>query len=417
MITGRYAQQLGFTANLRPEPGDVIEDSPFKSDWPTIMKQLKSGGYETASIGKTHYHGRPGTENPDETVDTRQYGGFVRSFGWDYVMEEYDRYAVVHSHVKSPYTDYLEAHGLLEAHRKQIEGIYRLTPTHWRGETSVLPQEHELSSFIADHAIDWLKERDQDQPFYLHLGFVQPHVPLMDDPTWAEYYSDAEIELPDMTMPEATNDAWAPKIERLRAHSQVQTMTDDFVREGIRHYLGCVSLVDQKIGEVIDTLESLGELDNTWIIYSADHGEMLGEHHLWAKHCFYEGAVQVPLIISPPDRNNRGVCSDLTQLIDVVSTLADIGQVEPPEGAEGKSLLPVLESGSGGYEYVFSTIEDYTGVRNEAYRFTLEFTTGTPCELYDLEKDPGELNNCVEDPEYQAVVAQFKEVVLKHHAG
>ena len=146
-----------------------------------------------------------------------------------------------------------------------------------------------MSSFIADHAMDWLQSRDSEKPFYLHLGFVQPHVPLMDDPIWAAYYADADIELPDMTMPSATNEVWAGKVERLKAHSQVQTMTDDFVREGIRHYLGAVSLVDQKIGEVIDTLDALGELDNTWIIYSADHGEMLGEHHLWAKHCFLRG--------------------------------------------------------------------------------------------------------------------------------
>ena len=274
-----------------------------------------------------------------------------------------------------------------------------------------------MSSFIADHAIDWLQSRDSGKPFYLHLGFVQPHVPLLDDPTWAAHYADADIALPDMTMPRATNKVWAEKVERLKAHSQVHTMTDDFVREGIRHYLGAVSLVDQKIGAVIDTLDALGELANTWIIYGSDHGEMLGQHHLWAKHCFYQGSVQVPLIVSPPDRRNRGVCLDLTQLIDVVSTIADIGQVAPPEGARGQSLLPMLERGSGGHEYVFSTIGDYTGVRDEAFRFTLHVPTETPCELYDLATDPGELINCVEDPAYRAIVAGLRAAVLDHRAG
>jgi choline-sulfatase len=238
----------------------------------------------------------------------------------------------------------------------------------------------------------------------------------MDDSVWAEHYSNVEIDIPDMTMPEAPHETWDRKVQKLKEHSQVQTMTDDFVREGIRHYLGAVSLVDQKIGEVIDTLDQLGELDNTWIIYGADHGEMLGEHHLWAKHCFYEGAVQVPLIVSPPDRNDRGVCGDLTQLIDVVSTLADIGQVAPPVGAQGQSLLPAIDGDEGGYEYVFSSIEDWTGVRDEGYRFTVDNPTGIPCELYDLTRDPRELNNFVEDSEYAAIVARFKEIVLKHHA-
>ena len=101
----------------------------------------------------------------------------------------------------------------------------------------------------------------------------------------------------------------------------------------------------------------------------------------------------------------------------MVSTIAEIGQVAPPEGARGQSLLPMLERGSGGYEYVFSTIEDWTGVRNEGYRFTLHVPTGTPCELYDLARDPGELNNCVEDPAYGEIVDQLKAVVLDHCAG
>ena len=100
----------------------------------------------------------------------------------------------------------------------------------------------------------------------------------------------------------------------------------------------------------------------------------------------------------------------------MVSTIAYIGQVAPPEGARGQSLLPMLEHGSGGYEYVFSTIEDWTGVRNEAYRFTLHVPTGTPCELYDLARYPGELNNCVEDPIYGEIVDQLKAVVLDHCA-
>jgi choline-sulfatase len=239
-------------------------------------------------------------------------------------------------------------------------------------------------------------------------------VPLLDDPTWAAYYKDADIELPDMTLPEAPNDVWNKKLDLLKQHSQIQTMTDDFVREGIRHYLGAVSLVDQKIGEVIDTLDKLGELDNTWIIYSSDHGEMLGHHHFWAKHSFYEGAVQIPLIISPPDRQSRGICTGLTQLIDIVPTITEIGQVDSPEGARGNSLLPALDNPAHGHEHVFSTIQDYTAVRNERYRFTLDIPTGTPCELFDLENDGGEMTNLVNDPGSQALVQQFTEVIRDH---
>ena len=130
MITGRYTHELGFTSNVTADHGDTVADSPFKPAWPTIMKQLQGGGYETASIGKTHYHGRPGSMEAGErgeSFDTRQFGDFVKGFGWDYVMEEYDRYGHVQRHVKSPYMDYLEARGLRRI-RNRSEGFTGLRP-------------------------------------------------------------------------------------------------------------------------------------------------------------------------------------------------------------------------------------------------------------------------------------------------
>ena len=414
VITGGYTQDIGFSAN---QLGASIEEGPYRPEWPTVMKQLQAGGYETASIGKTHYHSVSFTDEqrvPMGKVDTRDFADFVKQFGWDYVFEEYDRYGHASEDLRSPYMEHLEAYGLLEAYREQLRSIFRLTPEHWRGATSVCPQEHELSSFIADHAIDWLKGRDSEKPFYLNLGFVQPHVPLVDDPTWAAYYENADIQLPDMTTPEAPNEVWDKKLSRMKAHSQHQTMTEEFVREGIRHYLGAVSLVDQKIGDVLNALEELGELDNTWVIYSSDHGEMLGEHHLWAKFCFYDGSVRIPLIISPPDRKGRGEFDGLTELIDVTSTIADIGQVDPPELARGTSLLPALEGEFNGHEHIFSSIDDFTCVRNEQYRFTIDNPSRTPCELFDLTNDPDETTNLVDDRNQESVIRELTQVIREH---
>ena len=203
--------------------------------------------------------------------------------------------------------------------------MFRLSDSHWRGETSVVDQEHDLTSFLTAQAKNWLKQRDSQRPFFLKLAFVQPHVPLIDDPRWAEFYADATISLPDLTPPKAVNDTWASYLEQLNSHSQIQVMDDDFVRNGIRHYLGMVSLVDQKIGELLDTLKSLRQLDNTWVIYTSDHGEMLGEHRLWAKMNFYRGSVQVPLIIVPPGGMQPHVDPSLVELTDITATLAAIG--------------------------------------------------------------------------------------------
>jgi choline-sulfatase len=404
IITGQYAHELGLTHNT----------GGFDPGWPTVMKQLQSGGYETASIGKTHYH--ESYQPPKETgvVDMRTRADFVSEFGWDFVLEEYDKYLHVEKRLSTPYTDHLAEHGMLEAYRNQISDVFRLTPSHWRGETSVLPQELDLTSFLADQACDWLRGRSDERPFMLKLAFVQPHVPLIDDPTWAEHYADADIEVPPLEPAEVPNKEWGDYLALLDEHSQFEVMNEDFVRNGTRHYLGMISLVDQKIGEVVATLDALGQLENTWIIYCCDHGEMLGEHRLWAKMNFYQGSVQVPLIIRPPGGIDPKIEASLTELTDVTATLAEIGGVSPPSGCQGKSLLTSLDAHHEGREFLYSRIGKFAGMRNARFRFTTEVRSQVPCELFDLLNDPGETRNLVNEPDHAKLVNELNAQLIAH---
>jgi arylsulfatase A-like enzyme len=174
-------------------------------------------------------------------------------------------------------------------------------------------------------------------------------------------------------------------------------MDHDFVEAGIRQYLGMVSLVDQKIGEVLATLKELGQLDNTWIVYTSDHGEMLGEHKLWAKMNFYNGSVQVPLIIRPPGGAPARTEDALVELTDVTATLADIGGAKPPEGCHGQSVLAAVEKPIEGREFLFSRIGNFAGMRNTSHRLTMNLKDETPCELFNMNNDPGELVNLVNE--------------------
>lgn len=404
VITGAHTEDLGLYHNT----GD------FDQTWPTVMKELQHVGYETATVGKTHYHGRPPREDLEqrsEPYDMREYNGFVAGFGWDYVLEEYDKYAHVSTLVRTPYTDYLEGLGLVDRYREQIQSVWRLTSNHWRGEVSEIPQEHDLTSFIADQAMDWLNSRNTEKPFLLKLAFVQPHVPLIADPIWSDYYRDADIALPEQTPAEVPNEVWGSYLESLNSHSQIQTMDDAFMRKGIRQYLGMVSLVDQKIGSVLELLEARGELSNTWIVYSADHGEMLGEHHLWAKMNFYKGSVQVPLIIRPPGGAKGSEIDSLVELTDVTATLADIAQAAQPGLCRGKSLVPACNGGTVGRDHLRSRIRSYAAVRTDRYRFTADVDTGTPCELFDLTDDPGELTNLVNDSGRAGTIADLQQLI------
>ncbi len=403
VITGRYPTELGVVGNT----------GGFDPSWPTVMKSLQAVGYETATFGKTHYH-ESYAPSGTEAFDMRDRAPFVQGFGWDHVLEEYDKYLHCARHLRTPYVDHLDAHGQLDAYRDQIRGIFRLTPTHWRGETSVLPPELDLTNFLADAAIDWLQTREAAQPFFLKLAFVQPHVPLVDDPTWAAHYADAPIDVPDLTRPEPSPEIWAKYLAVLDDHSQVEAMDDDFVRAGIRHYLGMVSLIDQRIGDVLRTLDDLGELDRTWIVYTCDHGEMLGSHGLWAKMNFYAPSVQVPLLIRPPGGMSGRTEEALTELVDVTATLAAIGGAEPPTGGAGSSLLPALSGEPVGRDQLLSRIGNFAGIRTDRYRATVHVPSGTPCELFDLGEDPDETDNRVTD----AALADLRDDLiaeLLHH--
>ena len=421
LITGQHPYDLGVFYNdassATHASTDVDEAGEISPDWPTFMKQLQSAGYETATVGKTHYHGIPTREEVKAaggSIDfANRYDGLVQQFGWHHVEEEYDKYVHSARAFKTPYTKYLEEHGLWQAYREQIRGVFRLTPTHWRGETSVVPQEHDLTTFLADRSIEWLNGRDTSKPFLLKLAFVQPHVPLIDDPTWAAHYASADIEVPDLTPPEDSSPQWAHYLGLLAGHSQRDTMTAEFVREGIRHYYGMVSLIDQQIGAVLAALEARGELDNTWIIYSCDHGEMLGTHGLWAKMNFYQGSAQVPLIIVPPGGCSATVDDRVVELTDVAATITDIAGAPALQGCRGRSLLGGIEGEARPQrEFAYSRIQSYAALRTASHRFTLDMHSGVPCELFDMVEDPEERTNLVNDSARAALVSDFKSALI-----
>ncbi|MBW1709548.1 MAG: sulfatase-like hydrolase/transferase [Deltaproteobacteria bacterium] len=406
VLTGLYNHQHNISQNF-------VKD--FDPGWSTMPKQLQSAGYTTAKIGKTHFY-TPRREtmkdkSTPEGFDLRKYNSFVRSFGFDYVLEEFDRY--MHAYPKfnliTPYTEHLKAKGLLEPYQEQIRSIWRLTPTHWNGVTSVLPQEDDLTSFIADQAIEWLSSYDDDKPFFLMVSFVAPHVPLMADPLWAEYYQNAEIARGPRESPEKTNEIMNQYLDVLFNHSNSPLLTDEYVLNGARQYYGMVSLIDQQIGNIIRVVEERGLGDNTWFFYSSDHGEMLGDHNLMAKMNFYKSSVLVPAIIRPPERMTPKVVDGIIESIDLTRTILDVAGADPTEGSQARSLLPFINGGGKVREAAFSAIEFQqfnaylVMAATERYRLTIERGTGAPCELFDLKEDPDELNNLVNDQTYKGI--------------
>ncbi|MEM7091655.1 MAG: sulfatase-like hydrolase/transferase [Actinomycetota bacterium] len=402
LLTGRYPSDHGvlgnFAGNCQPE-------------WDTFPRRLQHAGYTTASIGKTHFDAWPMMAEPGSPPPSDEWIG---SFGFDHVVEEFDKYVHLWD-VDTPYMRFLREHGSLEPYQQVIRENFRGGDRHWNAVTSPLPQELDLTCFLADEAERWIGRQSDERPWFLQLSFVQPHVPLIGDPTWADHYAGAQIERTARSEPVATNGDWATHLGFLRKHSHSELLTDEFVLAGARQYYAMVSLIDERIGALLAQLESLGQLDSTWIVYSADHGEMLGDHGLMAKMNFYRSSVRVPLIVRPPTGAPGRVETTPVQAFDVAPTLLEVGGAEPLDGAPARSLAPFMTDdavGTGGHagrNHAASMIRMRPGmptwqaVTDGRWRATFNADDGEASELFDLAEDADEATNLAGGISYRDV--------------
>jgi arylsulfatase A-like enzyme len=180
------------------------------------------------------------------------------------------------------------------------------------------------------------------------------------------------------------------------------------------HYYATCTLIDDWVGRIVEVLKENGLYDNTIIVYTSDHGEMLGDHGLIYKQCFYEQSAKVPLIVHAPHFYTPRVQEALVESLDLFSTFCEIGGTLPGEGAQGRSLLPLLE-GQEDYthrEAAFS--ENWFGRMVRSGRHKLVYYPGKPYgELYDLEEDPFEQHNLWNDANAEGIKRELKDMLLE----
>lgn len=397
MISSAYPNELGVMRNFGRD---------LDSNRPTFMQHLQQAGYRTANVGKTHYYSEGLVEPDKDNGNMLQFDEQVKAFGFDHNVEEFDRYVHAMDGVTTPYTRYLKGEGVFESYRDQVKSIWRLTEQHWDGVTSPISKEQDLTSFLTREAQQWLAAQQEGQPFFLQLSYVQPHVPLMGDPEWSAFYADAPISRGAKFVQQSHPEIWQNYLTWCDHHANGKLLNDEYVLAGARHYYAMISLVDESIGKIVAQLEEQNMLDNTMLVYSADHGEMLGDHDLMAKFCFYRSSVQIPLIVRPPGGCAGKVSDALVELVDVGPTLLDAAGAAALADSQGRSILSFTDAAKNseavGRDYSFSEIMQQTrskegptfrALRDARYRMTLETTTQTPCELYDLQEDPHEAHN------------------------
>ncbi|WP_020680031.1 alkaline phosphatase family protein [Marinobacterium rhizophilum] len=428
--TGRYAFTHGASYN----------NVPLRISELTIGDFLRPQGYRVAVVGKTHM--KEDTEGMQRLgIDPQSSRGVLLS---QCGFEPFERDDGLHPDQSAnpdlPYNLYLREQGYDSPNpwhdfANSVEGPDGEVLSGWKMRHCNRParvrEEHSETAYTTDRAIDFIHETG-DQPWCLHLSYIKPHWPYIAPSPYHDMYSEADI-LP-AKRSEAELDQPHPVIEAFMQHDESRNFRRDEVRERvIPAYMGLISQLDHHIGRLMDFLEARGQLDNTLIVLTADHGDYLGDHWLGEKELFHEPSVRIPLIVVEPDRcadATRGSRSHrLVESIDLVPTFLEVAGGQPaPHILEGRSLMPLVtgETISHWREYAFSEADyawrharkhlnlapDETRVfmvTNERWKY-VHYEHFQP-QLFDLQNDPSELHDLGSDPAFRDTRRQMADAL------
>ncbi len=278
-----------------------------------------------------------------------------------------------------------------------------------RRSTGLLAESMQ-SAYFADRALDYLKHRN-GRPFALVVSFYDPHSPFNFPRRWRRRFRPEQFPVP-------------PVSERDRQEQPeiFAPLTPDEVRGIQAAYYTSLAFVDSQVGRVIKGLDEMKLSDQTLVVYVGDNGYMLGQHGRFEKHCFYEPAVRIPMILRWPGHlPNNCQISDLVEMVDILPTILHLLNLPAPPGMQGIDLEPLIrrKPGARGHDVVFSEYleNEEAMVRSERFKLIVGtgrrqrqdgYQTGKPLpgpyqRLFDLVDDPGETRDLSADPRHQAV--------------
>jgi len=389
MMTGQMPSELGCYDN-----GD-----DFPSSVPTFAHHLRNAGYHTALIGRMHFIG------PD------QHHGFEERLTTDVYPADLDMVPDWHLPLDQKLQWYHEAGSVFEA------GVSKATVQQdFDDEVGFRTLRHLNDRKRAAQAAE--ARGEQEQPFLMVTSFIHPHDPY--EPPREHWDRFADVEIPAPTHPEIPSIEQDPHSHRLRQMSgfDVNVPSEDDVRRARRAYYAAVSYIDDHIGAVRRRLEELDMAENTVIVVTSDHGDMLGEKGLWYKMSPYEQSARVPLIVSGPEHLvPKGRYANPVSLLDLLPTLLELGGA-PETEVSGQSVLEIARQEADGrmgpqdrdviIEYLAEGTHkpQLTLVRG---RYKYIVCPGDPDQLFDLDTDPDELHNIAAQPEHAETVALLRK--------
>lgn len=368
----------------------------FPAAIPTFAHYLRMMGYTTCLSGKMHFVGPDQLHGFNERLTTDVYpSDYAWTPDWEMPDERIDKWYHNMDSVKQA-------------------GV--------AATTFQIEYDEETGFYAQRRLFDYAKAGNQ-QPFMMVVSFIHPHDPYVALRRWWDLYDHDQIDLPENTIPYADQDPFSRRVMKGIQADEPGT-TEAHVRNARHGYYANVSYFDHWVGKITDTLKQAQMRDNTVVIVTSDHGDMLGERGLWYKMNFFEWSARIPLIMAGPGiGQGRSVTSNVS-LVDVLPTVLDIaasdGRARPALGQpiDGRSLLPLTrgEAVDDPDEAIGEYCAECTGhpvfmIRRGPYKYI--HCDADPPLLFDLESDPGELRNLAAEPEFGLVAAEFAAEVRR----
>lgn len=377
--------RLSMMSGLLPHKVGAYDNaSEFTASTPTLAHYLRLQGYLTCLSGKMHFAGPDQLHGFEERLTTDIYPS---DFGWTPNWAEPER----------------------KVRFQDMQNVVEVGPC---ARSLQIDYDDEVTYRATQWIFDQARKQEP-QPFFLTVSFTSPHDPYVAQQEFWDLYSDDEIDLPEVRA--LPPDALDRHSERLVEHYSIRDVevTDAMLRRTRHGYYASINYIDSKVEALLATLERAGLTDDTIVIFASDHGDMMGERGLYYKKSFFEWAVRVPLIVSCPRIYGSNRVATPVSLVDLLATLHDIAGGKPQEILEtdGSSLVPCLRGGEMAArtiagEFLAEGVFDPVFMLRDG-RHKLFYSETDPPLLFDMTRDPLELNNLATDPAYGDVLSEL----------
>lgn len=364
--------------------------NPYKGETKSWAHHLSENGHDAVSIGKLHFR------------STDDDNGFTEE--------------IIPLHVVEGIGDLV---GCLRTARPAKKGLEQMSEMIGPGDSSY--QDYDIA--IADTACDWLTKKAKEnngKPWTLFVSFVCPHFPLIAQEEFYKRYDPDKVPLPKgFANPNSLQHSALKKMKSYLDYDQ--HFDEEKTRIAIASYYALITFIDHQIGRILETIEQVGFTDSTRIIYSSDHGDNLGARGLWGKSTHYEESAGIPLILNGPDIPQGKRVSTPASLIDLAPTLIDFNGVvlSDSERSElsGTNLIEIAQ----GENSDRSILSEYHAIGSVTGTFMIRYKNWKyvhyvdyPCQLFDLEKDPNEMDDLGESDEFESIRRMCYYKLLEH---